>query len=76
VFQNGVPYDPSLIGGLHSFNRLDLTLSRKFAKGRGEFMIGVADVLNKTTDPVFEAGHFTAHETPGRMFFAGLQLKF
>jgi len=76
VFQNGVPYDSSLIGGLHSFNRLDLTLSRKFAKDKGEFMIGVADVLSKTTDPVFEAGHFTAHETPGRMFFARLQLKF
>jgi outer membrane receptor for ferrienterochelin and colicin len=76
VFQNGVEYNPSLIGGLHSFNRLDLTLSRKFAKGSGEFMIGVIDVLNETTDPVFEAGHFTAHETPGRMFFARLQLRF
>jgi len=76
VFQNGVAYNPSLIGGLRSFNRLDLTLSRQFAKGSGEFMIGVADVLNKTTDPVFEAGHFTAHETPGRTFFARVQLKF
>jgi len=76
VFQNGVPYDPSLIGGLHSFNRLDLTLSRKFAKGKGELVVGVSDVLNETTDPVFEAGHFTALETPGRMLFARLQLKF
>ncbi len=76
VFQNDIEYDESLIAGLHSSNRWDLTLSRKFAKERGEFMIGVADVLNETTNPVFEAGHFTAHETPGRMFFARLQLRF
>ena len=39
-------------------------------------MVGVADVLNETTDYVVEQGHFTGHETPGRMFFAKLQLKF
>jgi outer membrane cobalamin receptor len=75
VFQNNVEYDQSLIGGLHTFNRWDLSLSRKFAQEKGEFMIGVADVLNETTDPVFAAGHFTAHETPGRMFFVRAQLK-
>ena len=60
----------------HSFNRLDLTLSRKFAKGNGELMIGVADILNKTTDPFFDTGYLTANETPGRTFFARLQIKF
>jgi hypothetical protein len=60
----------------HSFHRLDLTLSRKVAEGNGEFMIGVADVLNKTTDPVFDTGYLTALETPGRIFFCRLQIKF
>jgi hypothetical protein len=53
-----------------------LNLSRKFAKDKGELMIGVADILNKATDPVFDAGYYAAIETPGRMFFGRLQLKF
>jgi len=65
-----VPVDPA------SFSRLDLTLSRKIAEGRGEVMVGVADVLNETTDVVFDTGYLTPHETPGRTFFARLQLTF
>jgi outer membrane cobalamin receptor len=76
AYQNGVPYAPGIIAGLHTYNRLDLVLSRKFAKDKGEFMIGVADVLNENTDRVIEQGHFTGHETPGRMFFTSVQLKF
>jgi hypothetical protein len=64
------------VEGPQSFHRLDLTLSRKFAKGKGELMIGVADVLNKTNSPVFDSGYLSAHETPGRMFFGRVQIKF
>jgi iron complex outermembrane receptor protein len=66
---NGVEYPQSI-------HRLDLTLSREFAKGQGELMIGVADVLNKTSDPVVDSGYFSAHDTPGRTFFARLQFSF
>ena len=76
AFQNGIEYSPSIMRSLHTSNRWDLTLSRKFAKSKGEFMVGVSDVLNKTTDPVCDAGYFTAIETPGRMFFARLQITF
>jgi len=64
------PIDP------HPFNRLDLTIAKKIADGRGEFMIGVSDLLNKTNRSALDIGGLTAHETPGRMFFARLQLKF
>jgi iron complex outermembrane receptor protein len=76
VFQNGIKENQGIEKELISFNRLDLTLSRKIAKGQGELMIGVADVPNKTTNPVFDAGYFSAHETPGRMFFGRLQIHF
>ena len=57
-------------------HRLDLALSKEFADGKGELMIGVSDVLNSTSGPVFGAADFTAYETPGRTFFARLQMKF
>jgi outer membrane receptor protein involved in Fe transport len=57
-------------------HRLDLTISKEFAKGRGEFMIGVSDLLDKTDDAHFGIGQLTAHETPGRMFFGRLQVRF
>ncbi len=59
-----------------SSNRLDLSVAKEFAKGNGEFMIGVSDVLNETNGPHFGIGQLSAHETPGRMFFARMQLKF
>jgi iron complex outermembrane receptor protein len=55
---------------------LDLTVATRFADGRGEFMLGVSDVLNKTDGPNFSMGQITAHETPGRTFFARVQLRF
>ena len=75
-FQDSIEYAPGFIAGLDTINRLDLTLSRKISRGKGEFMIGASDLLNETTAPVIEQGHFSGHETPGRMFFARVQLKF
>jgi iron complex outermembrane receptor protein len=76
VFQDAIESFGTSSGDISAFQRLDLTLSRKFAKGKGEFMIGVTDVSNKTTDPVFASGNFTAPETPGRTFFTRLQISF
>jgi len=61
------------VGASH---RLDLALAKQFAKGRGEFMFGVSDVFNETNGPNFGIGQITAHETPGRMFFVRMQLRF
>ena len=57
-------------------HRLDLTLARKIAAGKGELMIGITDVLNKTNDPVPAMNQLSAHETPGRTVFARLQMYF
>ena len=57
-------------------HRFDLAVAKTFAKGNGEVMIGVSDVLNKTNGPNFCIGPFSAHETPGRMFFARMQFRF
>lgn len=61
---------------LDMFHRLDITLARRFADSRGELMVGVADVLNKTREPGYDVSYFTSYETPGRMFFARLQYRF
>jgi len=68
-------YGNSLVD-IGTSNRLDLGLAKKFAKGKGEFMMGVNDVLNKTNDPVFSAGTYAAHDLPGRTFFARMQFNF
>ncbi|OHB62186.1 MAG: hypothetical protein A2167_01775 [Planctomycetes bacterium RBG_13_46_10] len=57
-------------------NRLDFTLAKRFAKGQGELLFGVSDLLDKIKEPVFSVGAFTAHELPGRTFFARMQFKF
>ena len=59
-----------------TFNRIDLTLSRKLGKNAGEFMLGVADLFNETSDPFGEINALTSYETPGRTFFARLQISF
>lgn len=59
-----------------TINTLDLVLSRKLKGGLGEIMFGVADVLNETRPAASDFNNFTGHETPGRTFFARLQLKF
>jgi len=76
VFQSAVKAFGTSAGDAKCSDRLDLTLSRKFAKGEGEFMVGVMDVLNKNTEPVYDSVNITALETPGRTFFARLQIKF
>lgn len=59
-----------------TFNQLDLTLSRKLAGNSGELMLGVSDLFNETRGPVGDINTFTSYETPGRTFFARLQLYF
>ncbi|MBN1361187.1 MAG: TonB-dependent receptor [Sedimentisphaerales bacterium] len=58
------------------YHRLDVTLSKRFQRNRGEFMIGVADLLNETLDPVRESITYTGHELPGRTFFVSVRLSF
>jgi iron complex outermembrane receptor protein len=76
---NGVtPKNPLIAAdtSLDSYHRLDLTLSKKIAKGNGEIMIGVSDVFNKTTQAVSETATNSGHTTPGRTFFARFQMNF
>lgn len=73
IHNNGGDNPPE---GAAVFHRLDLTLARRFANQRGELMVGVADVLNRTQQPVYDVSYFTSYETPGRMFFARLQYRF
>jgi outer membrane receptor protein involved in Fe transport len=69
------PEHGSESGGKGS-HRLDLTMSKKIAKGNGEVMLGVSNLLNKTVEPVNNSYTVTAHEIPGRTFFARMQLRF
>ena len=54
-------------------HRFDLSMAKEFAKGNGELMLGVSDLFNKTNEPAELQWN---HSTPGRTFFARLQLKF
>ncbi|KKM85909.1 hypothetical protein LCGC14_1284340, partial [marine sediment metagenome] len=57
-------------------HRLDLTISKRFAEGRGEFMIGVSDVFNEVRDATSDVSRASTLETPGRAFFIRLQWEF
>ena len=57
-------------------HRLDLTLSRKFFGGKADILLGVSDVFNETTAPVYDVSYFTSYETPGRTLFARLRYVF
>ncbi len=59
-----------------SFQRLDLTVSKKIMEGHGEIMLGVSDLVNKTQAVVSDMGELTGHETPGRTFFGRVQIHF
>jgi outer membrane receptor protein involved in Fe transport len=61
---------------VRKIDRLDMTLSKTFADHKAELMFGVSDVFNVTEGPNTAVGQFTAHDVPGRTFFARLQLKF
>lgn len=59
-----------------TINRLDLSVSRKILQGDGEVMVGVTDVLNKTSPAASDYTNFTGYETPGRMFFGRIQIHY
>ena len=59
-----------------STHRLDVSVSKTFADKRGELAVGVADVFNETELKAVALGRLSHYETPGRTFFARLQLKF
>jgi outer membrane receptor for ferrienterochelin and colicin len=61
------------VGATH---HLDITVSREILNGAGEIMAGVSDVLKERRDPVYAEAQTASHETPGRMFFVRMQLKF
>ncbi len=76
TYNNAIEADVNPMTSPGTFHKLDLTLSRKFADGNGEFMIGIADVLNKTNDAVLGIADLAGHETPGRTLFARVQWLF
>jgi iron complex outermembrane receptor protein len=76
AFQNCIRTYKTTAVDCRTSNRLDLTLSRKFARNKGELMFGVMDVLNETSAAVFDSGNMTGLETPGRTFFTRLQIHF
>lgn len=75
-YTSWTPTDPSLDQPARGSHRMDLTLAKSIADGRGEVMVGVTDLLDSTDRAVQGIGALTAHQTPGRTFFARLQLNF
>ena len=61
---------------VNALHRLDLNVAKTFNKEKGQIMVGVRDLLDKTHDPIRESSTYTAHEVPGRTFFVSLLLKF
>lgn len=59
-----------------SDHRLGVTVARPFAGGSGQLMLGVRDVFNRTQGPNQAIGTLTAHEIPGRTFFARIRADF
>lgn len=58
-----LPANSSTASDIGSSNRLVPTISKSFARGKGELMFGVSDLLTKTHGPIRETGVLTAHET-------------
>ncbi|MCD4831738.1 MAG: TonB-dependent receptor, partial [Anaerohalosphaeraceae bacterium] len=75
-FTATTPYNPASGGNAGSSNRLDLTIAKAFADGRGELMFGISDLLNTTNEAIHDFSRAAGHETPGRMFFTRVQYKF
>jgi iron complex outermembrane receptor protein len=63
-------------GDIAENSRMDLTFRRKIWKGKGEWFLGVIDLLNETRKPLYDISYFTSYETPGRTFFTQIQLHF
>ena len=77
VFADTTRANPVLDDGdVAGSNRLDLTLSKKFDRGKSEVMIGVSDLLESVHDPLHETMGYTGHEVPGRTFFMSLLHRF
>ena len=57
-------------------SRLDLALSKTFAKESCEIMVGVRDALDNCRMGATEINAISNHEVPGRTFFARLQMRF
>jgi len=77
VFTDTTPGNPAMgDNDVGSSNRLDLTLSKEFNRGRSEVMIGVSDLLESVHDPLNETVEYTGHEVPGRTFFMSLLCRF
>lgn len=58
------------------FHRFDAMLSKSMMKGRGELLVGIADMFNRTRPVAYGLGSETAYETPGRRFFTRLEICF
>ena len=58
------------------FHRCDLSLSKSFHNKSGEIMVGVTDIFNRDSDPVYATGGYTAYTIPGRTFFVRIQHSF
>jgi outer membrane receptor protein involved in Fe transport len=75
-FTNTTPGNPSSDFPIGSSHRLDLTVSKEIIKGNCEILFGVADLLNRTHDPIKGNSTMTGHEVPGRTFFGQIKLHF
>jgi outer membrane receptor protein involved in Fe transport len=74
-YSDATPGLSTTLSSANVIHRLDLGLAKDFADGKVQGMIGVHDVFNQTQDPHFTIGQVTAHEAPGRTFFARLQIE-
>jgi iron complex outermembrane receptor protein len=54
-------------------HRFDLNVAKGFAKGKGEFLLGVNNLFHRTNDPAELRWN---HVTPGRTFWGSMQLNF
>lgn len=75
-FTDTTPASVSVPEAVGSSHRLDLTAAKGTFGHRGELMLGVSDLFNTSHDGLEQSDTFTSHPTPGRTFFARLQLKF
>ncbi|MGC9454888.1 MAG: TonB-dependent receptor plug domain-containing protein [Phycisphaerae bacterium] len=79
-FSSSDPGNPGNIDGIPPrVHRMDLAIAKEFELlgGVAEGMLGVRDVFNQTEEKIRGISTFThPHETPGRMFFARLQMNF
>ena len=76
VFNSCIDGYGTLLINAPSFQRLDLTVTKKILDDTGEIMFGISDILNETQAVVVDKGELTGHETPGRTFFARVQFHF